>query len=434
MVKKAFILLLLCLCSGCASFSSKRWPVVQAVSEGRYDEALGRLEKLERGNLMDLMDRGTIYYYQRRFKEADQFFDQAENRIDDLFARSVSRDVATFLVNDLTQAYSGEHFERVWVNIMRAFGFIGLGNLESALVEIRKIDRKLQVYADEFSGSIKFRNPAFAHYLSGLLHEAGGEINDAHVSYRKALKAYQQNAAWYGVAVPNSLKRDILFTSARLGFFDELKKYQTAFMPEVKNPRLSQQHEMVVIVLSGRIAHKEERYWAIDSAMGPILKVAYPEFVETPFQIKKVIVHTAAGDVSSSLVEDVSALAEATLSDRLDLIYARASARALARAGAAAAAGVAVAKKTEDEALGALTAWFANALLSQTERADTRSWLTLPGRVLMARFSMPQEAQQVDFELEYTDQSGHKVYSERITKSLGGNRMHFVFVHAIEPQ
>jgi len=433
MFKKTSIVLLLCLCSSCASFSSKRWPVVESLSEGHYDEALGHLEKLERGNLMDLMDRGTIYYYQRRFKEADAVFDQAELKIEDLFAKSVSRDVATFLVNDLTQAYSGEQFERVWVNTMRAFGFMGLGNLESALVEIRKIDRKLQVYADEFSGSTKFRNPAFAHYLSGLLHEAGGELNDAHVSYRKALKAYQQNAAWFGVAIPSSLKRDLMYTSATLGFFDELKKYQTAFVSESKSPRLRQQHEMVIFVLNGCIAHKEERYWAIDSAMGPILKVAYPEFVETPYRIKNVVVRTATGDVHSSVVDDVSALAAASLSDRLDMIYARASARALARAGAAAAAGVAVAKKTEDEALGALVAWFTNALLSQTERADTRSWLTLPARVLMVRFALPPEAQQVDFEIEYFDDNGNKIYGEKITKSLGSNHMHFVFVHAIEP-
>ena len=50
-----------------------------------------------------------------------------------------------------------------------------------------------------------------------------------------------------------------------------------------------------------------------------------------------------------------------------------------------------MAKETDSPELGALSAILTNLLLSYTERADTRSWLTLPDRIYMARIPIDIE-------------------------------------------
>ena len=134
-----------CLLSSCLSFSQRRQALVDQVSRGEYERALLTQEKLEKRNptLLDLVDKGMILHLQGKFEASNQTFDLSERKIEHLYAKSISRETSTYLVNDLTQAYSGEIFEKIYVNIMMAFNYSMLGNLEDALVEIRRIDHKI---------------------------------------------------------------------------------------------------------------------------------------------------------------------------------------------------------------------------------------------------------------------------------------------------
>lgn len=207
--------------SSCAPFSYKRQKLVSQVSRGDYERALSTQARLQKGkpHLIDLMDKGLILHHLGEYEESNRVSELAEKKIEELYTKSLSREVSTYLVNDLTQAYSGEEFERIYVHILMAFNYIGLGNLEEALVEIRKIDFNLQVYADQYQGRSVFKNHAFAHYLSGLVHEAGDELNDAFISYRKALSGYEEYEHFYGVEIPRILIKDLLYSSYALGFF-----------------------------------------------------------------------------------------------------------------------------------------------------------------------------------------------------------------------
>ena len=126
----------------------------------------------------------------------------------------------------------------------------------------------------------------------------------------------------------------------------------------------------------------EVEYW---------LKVALPVYQEMPSQIRGARLSGGGQRVSGVLVEDLDAIAFKTLEEKENSILAKTLARALAK--------YLLTKKVkkENEALGMLFNWIG----FSTEAADTRSWLSLPSRVELARFSLPPGT--VDLTLELLD-------------------------------
>ena len=98
--------------------------------------------------------------------------------------------MAALLTNDAIRAYSGEEFERVLIHYYRALNYHYLGDHQGALVECRKANLRLSDFAEAAEYELSYANDAFMQYLTGLLYEAGGEVNDAYISYRDAVKGY----------------------------------------------------------------------------------------------------------------------------------------------------------------------------------------------------------------------------------------------------
>ncbi len=88
------------------------------------------------------------------------------------------------------------------------------------------------------------------------------------------------------------------------------------------------------------------------------------------------------------LVEDITAIAQKDLADRIGRISAKAMARATAKYAAARAAEHKV-KQSQGDQSGAIVGLLGNIFSLATEQADTRSWRTLPGAIRMARIAVP---------------------------------------------
>ena len=61
------------------------------------------------------------------------------------------------------------------------------------------------------------------HYMTGLIYEATGELNDAYVSYRNALDAYETYKKAFGLKAPAALRKD-LARRASLGYTEDPAK------------------------------------------------------------------------------------------------------------------------------------------------------------------------------------------------------------------
>src|SRR5207245_9403545 len=127
--------------------------------------------------------RAMTHYLAGRYAESNAQLARAEDRIDALYTVSLHLEAGAFLTNDTTLPYEGEDFEKVMINVIAALNYVSLDRLDDALVEVRKVDQKLNVFNDRNEKKNVYKEDAFARYLSGILYEARGELNDALVAY-----------------------------------------------------------------------------------------------------------------------------------------------------------------------------------------------------------------------------------------------------------
>ncbi len=266
-----YVLLICALLAGCATYGSKMEQTRVLFSQGKYDDALKKLEKTESGRskLLYLLERGMILHYAGRYQESNSTFEEAEILAEDLYTKSVSRELGAFLTSDNILDYEGEKYERTLIHYYRAFNYIYLGLPDDALVECRKVSFLLQRYLDESEGeTTAYSDDAFMQYLAGMLFEWQGERNDAFISYRKAEEAYERYAEQYGTSQPSSLKSDLLRTANALGFAEEYEYYLKKYGDSYDKPEISGEvGELILIHENGFAANNE----AIEFVL-PILK------------------------------------------------------------------------------------------------------------------------------------------------------------------
>ena len=87
-------------------------------------------------------------------------------------------------------------------------------------------------------------------------------------------------------------------------------------------------------------------------------------------------------------MEDIDAIARASLNARMPAITARAVARAIAK-GVIQESVDKAGQKGDDAAVQLIGSLLVRVASVATERADTRSWLTLPANVQLARLALP---------------------------------------------
>ena len=186
--------------SSCASVMKVQPQVGRLTASGRYGQALGILDRQQavygkNNQLLFLLEKGMVLHRNGQYQESVAVFEEAKSLWEELYTASLSKITASWVVNDYALPYRGEDFERIMMNIFQALNFAALGDFESALVEARDVDSKLEVINGQYSPGQKnvYREDAFARLLAGILYESAGSYadrNDAFISYEKAYEAY----------------------------------------------------------------------------------------------------------------------------------------------------------------------------------------------------------------------------------------------------
>lgn len=395
--------LLALLSAACAGPSgSMRKQVNAKIASGDYagaEATVASAKELSYGSknaVLYYLDLGAIQHDAGKAKDSDRSLDAAENRMDQLFTKSLHKAAGTFLLNDNTTEYAGERFERALVNVYRACDYLLLGDRENALVEIRKLSRLLQEYSDLYGrSSTAYKDDAFGQYLSSLLYEDGGQNDDARISREAAERAYRQYASAYGTPVPaltgaedDGRTGELVFIHANgVAPRKESRTFQVAWNEAVAAVHQTRNDE----AQSGQAINALRA-----GVFGRAITVAYPVYVQDPYRIVGSAVDCDGATATSALVEDVSAIAEKDLSERQGLIRTRAVARAAIKYILAKAATDAMKKKYGDNSLAAIgTQIFSNVAAAATEVADTRGWATLPAQFRLARLRLPPGQHQV---------------------------------------
>ena len=456
------------LLAGCATYTARFADLKPELAAGDFDAALETVEKESGGKdrLLYFLERGLILHYADRWAESNEAFAAAERTAEELYRSSLTEGALSLITNDTAISYRGRPFELAMVPFYKAFNYIYLGDRDAAQVEARRASLLLAEYIDatldglraEDRGQLeRTRNSAFLLYFSGLLYDWDGEINDAFIAYRNAAVAYQQNHALLGVDIPPTLARDLERTGSRLGFRDELEQVRKScpdvyaaadFSHSPTPPRTPADYERAVAWAGGRgevalfleagfVAHKTqvrfdfpvfkgEAYddpdywsWELYGGMGDFhamaeghkveywVSVAAPELQDQPGPIggARVSAGTGDGHAVTSCISDLNREARITFDAEKPTIFFKTILRGLTKY---------LASRGAEEAGGQLAKLAANIFGAVTETADTRSWLTLPENVHLARLSL--EPGIYDLRVDILDHGGQVLSTATITQ------------------
>ena len=422
----------------CKSHTDVRKDFMHALRYGQYPQAEQVLIKTggkDKDNLLaDLMDRGMVLHYLGKYEESNIWLDKADVLMEDQFTKHVSDALAAIAWNDTAAPYEGEEFERVMVNMVMAMNYIMLDKYEDAMVEVRKVNHKLALYADKLAKheikNYTYKVDAFANYLGGLISEAMREDNDALISYRDALKGYDQFQKNYGVGCPPLLKADMLRQAKFMGLTEEYEKLSTEFgkLDEMQARYCEGKGELVVLVGTGRVAHKISKKWITNDGQGDSIAVTYPEFTDSKFDAGFATVRVNNYQVRSQIVTSLSAIAKKNLSDRNAEVKGKAIARAIAMYVAKKATRAAA--KSDNTAV-AVLGFLANTAMNvkdAVEVADTRSWVALPDSYQMVRMWLEPGKHAVN--VDVNSKMGYALYTQNYTVDIASGAKKFIIVNA----
>lgn len=415
--------------------------VREALLQNDLDEARARLADAGRGtdDLLFALEDGLLLHYAGDPELSNSRFEFAEQRVDDLYTKSISRAALSLVTSDLILKFEPRGIDNFLVNYYRALNYLQLGEAGEARVEWRKLNSKLQFSRQH--GDAAYLDPPFFNHLAGLGLEAD-DPNEAYVSMRLAESGYRQ----LGRNPPADLVGDLMRLSAALGFGDHLETYRQRYArpgalpaPVVFSPGRARfgsgepVGEIVVLLEDGLVAPIEEirayipvaesraatlyegdrfelaalladeyssgRYDGVTSRRAkrgvayvmplsfPVFGVGYPAFEWAEVSVGEEV-------AGARVALDVTDLQRVAFESQLLGIYAKTIARALFKWAAAAE----LRKEAEEEhgeTAGDIVGILANAVNVATERADTRAWLGLPHRIWIARLRVPPGPHEV---------------------------------------
>ena len=441
----------------CLSYYEKNLVFNQEFAQGDYGKADQLLDKNKfllkpRNELLYYLEKGVVLQLEREFEESNDFLEKAYIYVED-FERNFGQEALALLTNDMMRKYGGEDFEKVFIHYYKAINYIKMDQLDEALVEVRRINIRLNEITDKYRSDKKYKRDAFAHTLMGILYEAAGDENNAFIAYRNAYEIYTTDYKdFFGMSVPGQLKEDLLRMAARNGFYEDLEYYEKQFGlkydRKAKRPKkelvafwhnglgpVKQEWSINFIVVRGKggavsfvneqfginytfYVRSEDDYTSLGDVK--VVRVAFPKYVERKNKLTAAKLTYEGEDHDLELLEDIDKIAIKSLNDRM----LREMSKALLRLALKQAAEYKA--RQENENLGAAL----SILNAATEKADTRNWQTLPAQIYYVRIPMDQESNTVGF----TTYRNGQVVNQGSLELKMENSMKLVFHLTVPPE
>jgi hypothetical protein len=394
--------------------------------ERNYPGALAVLQqsKAEKGfkeqdRVAYFMNEGMLLHLTGQYQKSCEVLDKADQRHKELYTKSISKGVKAALTSDAATDYAGEDYEIVLLSVVKAMNYLAMKNMENALVEARKINEKLQLFATNNKDKpYIYKQDAFGHWLMGILFEMERSYDDARISYMKAMETYQKDfAPNYGAPPPKYLAEDLVRAALLSGSKEDADKFKSQYGGD----GLKTGGEIVLIHLNGEGPSKTDYFincnfgsatsWGCDGepggefmtkktitvSSGTAIKVAFPQLVIRQPVNPYITMSVAGATAVSEPAEPISAIAVKVLRDKTGKIFKDAIIRVITKT-LLVKAGEAVGNKI-NPAVGFLAKVGGQIGSQATEEADKRAWITLPSRIEVARMIVPPGVYDVNFSL-----------------------------------
>lgn len=369
------------------------------VAAGDYKQAYSAVKSnrgsySKRERLLLYLDLGVTAHYAGLFDESIDHLRKAEALAEKLYTKSLGLGGASFLINDYVLPYRGEDFEQALIHLFMALGYMKLGEMDEAFVETRKLDSKLHAMNLRYPPNKRnvYKEDAFIRFISGLLYEMNGKIEDAQVDYMKAEEAFKDYGRDYGTRMPDFVVENLLSAADGAGFDDRVAQYrrkhpQAKFLPFAEKRKLA---EVVVVHYNGRSPVKVQQKFPAVVTQGVVVHIAYPIYRRNPRPpggARVVVANARSGarqSFDTEVMEDIEAIATRNLENRMLRVQAKAVARLKAQYILIQSQRKAIRKEFGDQAANAY-GYTMSILQEMVSRADTRSWQSLPAEIRVGR-------------------------------------------------
>jgi len=356
------------------------------VLNGHRDDADKILYMMERGRVAQI--NGDYAESIADFKVAMEQIKVDEDKAK-ITASGTAAAGASLLTNDNAIPYSGDGYEKVFLYHFQALNYLFSKDFEGAMVEVRRAneeqtyelqqhekelaqaDEKAREQAEknknfmnsfqamaEIAGHVKnsFQN-AYTFYTSGVLYEVMGQKNDAYIDYKKALEIYPNNPY---------VQKDVLRLAKELQMEGDLEQFKDfKVQPDVRD---ASKGDVVILYEHGFAPPKSEVRVGLFTDKG-IIQAAFPTYVETWFAETPLVVATDSRELGfTSPIVNVQAMAAKALQEKLPGMMLRQILRIVAKQRT----------NEESEKVSQLFSVATKIFNLVSEKADRRSWLTLP--------------------------------------------------------
>ncbi len=413
---------LLCLFSGCATSSlfnpypTQTAPLIRRMEQGQTVETgnvFGR-RILGRDRILYRMEQGRLAQIQGDWAASRAAYEESIAAVREMDGRAVvsvsdmAGKTSALMINDNAIPYSGDGYERVMLHHEQALNYLFAGDVEGAGVEVRLASaqqaealkrRALEVaeaqdrarregipevqsgdlntlYArlDAVAGRVKdsFQN-AYTFYMSAVVREMLDDPGGAYIDYKKAAEIEPANPY---------VRADVRRLAETLGMEEESAAFRARWPEAVPRRVPPGQGEVIVFFEDGFLPARREFSVFIplfgSGGWTSIALPVYPRVREFAQAVTVQLDSGAAGD--TALICDLNALAARALRERMPAILTRQVVRATAKAMVPS-----LARGGEADILTIIMSLYS--LIS--ERADLRSWTTLPQAAQIMRTACP---------------------------------------------
>ncbi|MEI8633888.1 hypothetical protein P4S72_20990 [Vibrio sp. PP-XX7] len=381
----------------------------QALAQGDYKQAAKTLPDPKRRDILGHLEKGRVYMLNHELQQSQSALEkgvQAVQQQQELATISVSREVTnagSLMTNDNLNDYVPADYELGYLHLYLALTYVYKNQLEDALVELRLAnqvqekakksrEKELENEQSELKkqgvqpniGSILAHCPdageglksvqnGYLFYLSALLYETSGDLNDAYVDYRRALAVAPDNLG----VIHGTLR-----CAQKLGMHDDLVLLRQRYG---KVPVLPDHHGRVLLLQEQGVVDPMKG-WQLSlpifdsqTSLGNIYSLALPYY--QAYHSQKVLpVRLDDHVVNGDLLSDTNLMARTNLRERMTTMVIRQLLRLVVKNSIREG----VSKNNKDIVNLVINVWN-----MATEQPDTRSWLTLPASVFSSTVVVP---------------------------------------------
>jgi tetratricopeptide (TPR) repeat protein len=409
-------LLLVLSVSSCQTYYQKTKNTEKALVTGEYSNAKDQIQKSKflkrkRNSLLYHLELGKVCHLQGSYEESNFHFNEADRMMEE-YRNGVEMAVGV-VVNPAMQTYQAETHEQILVHYYKSLNYLYLGEMEDALVEVRRLNLKQESMSSFAKGKKhKYYKDPFGLMLMGMIYEAEGEYNDAFIAYRNAYEVYESDqTGLFSQNIPSGLLQDMARMGGKAGISDPLTSeikldgdyapngelilfWETGLAP-VKTEEniifsLDQNQDGYFFRSDDMNVPVDYDFGANDPNFKPsdlgIIRLAYSKYIVRNSGVNDAQLAVNGVPHKMELGADISALAFQIEKDN----QLKKLAKNLLRISIKKASELAVAQENEyaGMALGITNAF--------SEKADTRNWQSLPSQIQFARIPLKKGMNHIE--------------------------------------